>query len=843
MSQPIITTDISSVRPVFTAGTSENIKRYNQLKKLFEEGKEYTVLAKPIPAGQDKITWHTEFDGNPEPFNKLTEEEQKTAKGRIKYQVNRMYKSAYYMLRKGDKSEINEIFDILDSCIEIPDYDNIFRITNPNGKVNYVLIRWGFIGDDFNSGSGIIKKLVPLKVDTIKIKVLDNGTPSVDKKVVVNHCGRIYQLQTDSMGYACVEDIPLGDKFTAETDEDNSLTEYICDGSDEYHLLIGTKSADMTFKIVDKNGKPIPGANISFTFDGRTYHETADQNGRITLRDIPEKTEIIATQDDITQSFICDPQRDEYIFNGSSPSAELETTVINDSGETVANVDLNIEYAGTIHSFTSDKNGKVLVDNLPVNTEVLITCNDKNFNRTSIDLTTQEGINMAELKVKKKSTEGVMNIRVLDDHGEIITNSLIRCEFDDYKTELVTNESGEITLNKVPFDTEVTCTQMIDGLGSRRHKFQFTKDNDLYILKGLKILGKAAISDLEIHIQNKKKQDIPNLRVTISDGHKDINRITNENGRVYVNELPRSKKYVITTEYKNKTTQTQCECTKDKEIVNMYVGRSPWLFLLWLLPLLAILGFLIYKYLVPVIVDKTTTPVVAVVDSTDTNTQPEPEPQPEPQPAPEPQPEPEPQPAPEPVQVVKGIVLTIVDEESGNPIADATVHLECKGQVFDDRSDVKGKATIDQLNADTTDKVDVKITSQGHDEFIGSFMYTPNKTIIIPKKSIEFSEEILPCGTEIRSKGYHSTVKTFDLKKKKGKVKIYYQMNDVPDQMVIYKGRASQISDSKIIYDTKFVKFSKMITIPFDTDDGLITVKINGGDDSKTQWYVKVNCP
>ena len=215
MSQPIITTDISSVRPVFTAGTSENIKRYDQLKKFFEEGKEYTILAKPIPAGKDKITWHTEFDGNPEPFNKLTEEDQKTAKGRLKYQVNRMYKAAYYHLRKGNKKEIDEIFEILDSCIEIPDFDNIFRITNPNGKVNYVLIRWGFIGDDFNSGSGIIKKLVPIKVDTVKIKVLDNGTPAANKKVVVNHIGRIYQLQTDSMGYACVEDVPLGDKFTA----------------------------------------------------------------------------------------------------------------------------------------------------------------------------------------------------------------------------------------------------------------------------------------------------------------------------------------------------------------------------------------------------------------------------------------------------------------------------------------------------------------------------------------------------------------------------------------------------------------------------------------------------
>ncbi len=843
MSQPIITTDISSVRPVFTAGTSENIKRYNQLKKLFEDGKEYTVLAKPIPAGKDKITWHTEFDGNPEPFSKLTEEEQKVAKGRIKYQVNRMYKAAYYILRKESKQEIDELFEILDSCIEIPDYDNIFRITNSNGKVNYVLIRWGFIGDEFNSGSGIIKRLVPLKVDTIKVKVLYNGSPAVGIKVIVNHRGKIYQLETDSLGYACVEDIPLGDKFTAETDEENSLVEFTCDGSDEYHVLIGTKSADMVFKIVDKNNKPIPGASVSFTFEGKTFNEIADQNGKITLHDIPENTEILARQDNISQSFVCDPQRDEYIFNGSSPSAEIEALIITENGEPVDNVDILVEYNDSRHSLCSDKNGKIQLDNLPVNCDISITCNDHDFNRASISFTTQEGLNMAELKVKKKTTEGKMTIKVIDDHGGIISNSLIRCEFDDFKTEIVTDENGEIVIEKVPFDTEVTCTQMIDGLGSRRHKFLFTKDNDLYILKGLKILGKAAISDLEIHIQNKKKQDIPNLRVTISDGHKDINRITNENGRVYVNELPRSKKYVITTEYKNKTTHTDYECTKDKELVHLFVGRSPWLFLLWLIPLLAIIGFAIYKYVVPVLTESNPAPVV-VADSTDNNAQPEPEPQPEPQPAPEPQPEPEPEPAPAPVTIVnQGIVLTIMDEESGNPIADATVHLECKGQVFDDRSDVKGKATIDQLNADTTDKVDVKITSQGHDEFIGSFMYTPNKTIIIPKKSIEFSEEILPCGTEIRSKGYHSTVKTFDLKKKKGKVKIYYQMNDVPDQMVIYKGRASQISDSKIIYDTKFVKFSKMITIPFDTEDGLITVKINGGDDSKTQWYVKVNCP
>ena len=38
MKQLITTTSISTIRPVFAQGASENIKRFHQLKKLFEEG-------------------------------------------------------------------------------------------------------------------------------------------------------------------------------------------------------------------------------------------------------------------------------------------------------------------------------------------------------------------------------------------------------------------------------------------------------------------------------------------------------------------------------------------------------------------------------------------------------------------------------------------------------------------------------------------------------------------------------------------------------------------------------------------------------------------------------------
>ncbi len=71
MSQPIITTDISQIRPVFAQGAGENIKRSTQLRSMFQQGKEYTVLAEPMLDGVNKITWHTEFEGTPSSFSKL----------------------------------------------------------------------------------------------------------------------------------------------------------------------------------------------------------------------------------------------------------------------------------------------------------------------------------------------------------------------------------------------------------------------------------------------------------------------------------------------------------------------------------------------------------------------------------------------------------------------------------------------------------------------------------------------------------------------------------------------------------------------------------------------------
>jgi hypothetical protein len=101
------------------------------------------------------------------------------------------------------------------------------------------------------------------------------------------------------------------------------------------------------------------------------------------------------------------------------------------------------------------------------------------------------------------------------------------------------------------------------------------------------------------------------------------------------------------------------------------------------------------------------------------------------------------------------------------------------------------------------------------------------------------------CGVTVESKGYHSTIRTVNVKVPKGKATIGFDMFNIPDELIVYTGRASQISEDKVIYRTDgFIKgpFRK-ITFDYDTPDGLITVRINGGDNTSTQWYFKVYCP
>jgi len=887
MSQPIITTDISQIRPVFAQGAGENIKRYTQLKSMFQQGREYNVLAEPMPDGVNKITWHTEFEGTPQNFSKLTEDEQIAAKGRIKHQVNKLYKAVFKQLYKGSMNDVADMFKVLDSCIEIPDYDNIYRIQRPDGNCSFVIIKWGFTTDDFNAPTGLIKKLVPIKVDTVKIKVIKSSKPAANEQVTVVYNGQTAALTTDGKGYIYMEDIPLGDKFSVYADDKENIKDYVCDGSDEYHYLIGTKSCDMNFFIHDAKGVPVADTEISFTYDGVTYFETTDSQGRIVLRDIPEGTEVLCRQRNNSDSFVCDPANTLYEFVGVRPIAEVDVAVMGDNGEPVPGIDVTFVYADKTVTLSTDRNGRVSIDNMPPDTEFDITCSGKGYQDANAKIFTHEGLNMTEIKVRKVSQSGCMTIRVIDNAGKPIVNTLVRCETEDFKSEYYTNDNGEIALDNVDFNSNVVCTQIINGLGSHRHAFIFTDASEVYILKGMKI--NSDVTDLEIHVVNKQKEEVPNLRVTIDDGHNVLNRITDRNGIIRVEGLVHGKTYTLSTEYSGKTTEVKYVPSQTKESLTITVGRNNIGFLLWLIPLVLLLGWLCVAYLVPWIVSVMDKPLlktekqvtihvrdtqsnaalngaivtltsngVPLCDTTDatgachfTVV--------------------DPQhdtvavkiSAPEYISMdadaylyradtsyslvlePKGLNLLIKDEKTGNILPGAKIHVEYDKTKLDNVADAEGKLSLRDVPMDSTLQVKVVVNAEGHKEYVAKFLWQLNKTLLIPEKSLDVRDIPINCNCTIKSDGFHSTIQTVKMSEPKGKFVIGYDTFSIPDEIIVYNGPASEISDDKIIFKTNgFVKGPyKYAYINFDTPDGLITVRVNGGDDSQTQWYVIVKCP
>lgn len=839
MSQPIITTDISAIRPVFSEGTAENIKRYTQLKKMFRHGREYSVLAEPMLDGPQKITWHTEFEGTPQPFSKLTEDERKAAKGVIKHQVNKLYKAVFRQLYRGSMDDVADMFSILDSCIEIPDYDNIYRIQAPDGKSKYVLIKWGFISDDFNAQNELIKKLIPTAVDTVKIKVIKNQKAASGEVINCIYAGKTTGLTTDSKGHVYMEDIPLGANFKVQTPDKENETEYLCDGSDEYHFLIGTQSLDMNFAVTDDKGLPLADTEVSFTYDGRTYFETSDSEGRITLKDIPEGTEIVVKQKNAQQSFTCDSAVKEYNFKGNRPKAEIDVAVMNEKGNYLPGIDVKFCYLGKELSVSTDRNGRVSIDNFPPETEFKIECSAKDYQSTSTTLFTHEGLNMAEIKVRKISSHGKMTIKVVDENGNPIAGTLIRCENEEQKFEQTTNENGEITLDNIIYNSKVVCTQIINSLAAHRHIFAFTPENNEYVFNGGTILVQSDITALEIHVVNKRNEKVPNLKVTVDDGHNFINKITDSEGIAKIEELKRGK-YTVSTEYNNKITAVETTFTKEKEVLKLVVGRNGLLFLLWLLPLLILLGCLAYKYLsdknqeqetLPVVTDSTSTAVQDEIKTKETDTTPVP-------------------PVIEPVsEPVTGITMSIFDEKTHEPVSGAKIVIEYgKGKdktKLEGTANENGEFNFKDVPMDSTLQISAKITSGSHPEYITTFIFSPEKKIFLPEVSAETNEISVGCGTTVKSKGFHSTIQTVKVGTKSGSITIGYDMFDIPDEIIVYNGRSTEISDDKIIYKSKgLVKGPfKKATFKFNDPDGLITVRINGGDNSKTQWYFKVYCP
>ncbi|MBN2892189.1 MAG: carboxypeptidase regulatory-like domain-containing protein [Bacteroidales bacterium] len=746
MSQLIITTDVSQIRPVFNEGTAENIKRYNQLKKLFENTKEYRIFAEPVPAGGQKVAWHTEFEGKIIPFRKLDEEDQETAKGLLKTEANRLYKTIVAII--DEDANRKRIFDLIDSCIEIPDFDDIYLVQNADGRKNFCLVRWGFINEDFNAPKNLIANLVPLKVASVNIRAIKGNNKLAEKeKIYFEYDGKVKEFVTNEKGKIFLEDIKLLTKITAYQKDKDDKKQY------EQEFLV-ENDTEITF----------------------------------------------------------------YIGNQSLPKQYVSIQTMDDRDNILANVSLRVQYDDV--EFESDTNSQGIIELGELFVGTKVTCHqlkNKNIVKTN-HFEVQQGKSIYFVNVIEHKTKGNVKIRVIDENGELIPFAQIQVKFPDGELKYFeSDEKGLFEIDDMPFKEDVVFRQIIDKLPQFQQIIKFTDENKTFDFKGKIVKTPFDYTKLTVKIVNSNDEPISNLKVVIENGIKSFNQITDNNGAVVWKEIDCSKKIVVSVENKGKKRKEEIKCEGQETNHTIKLGKKVGMWWLWLLLLIALiaLGIIFGPKIIGAMGNNdntdTTQNNIVVVDS----------------------------------NIVKdhaGMKFTVIDENN-NKISNAKINITYADSTFEKTTNADGEVIFENL-LDSNAFATAIITAPSFTEQRLTFKISHNKTITLRTSSIEISEQILPCGTQIESKGYHSTIQTFHMKKDKGTFKLFYNMFDIADKIIVYKGHASNISTDNIIWQSpNFENKSHTVYVNFESLDSLVTVEIQGGDTTRTEWYFKVNCP
>ncbi len=746
MSQLIITTDVSSIRPVFSEGTAENIKRYNQLKKLFENTKEYRIFAEPVAAGGQKIAWHTEYDGTIIPFRKLDEEDKETAKGLLKNEVNKVYKTIVNIIDEADNRE--RLFELIDSCLEIPDYDDIYIIQNANGEKNFCIVRWGFINEDFNAPKHLIAKLIPLKVASVKFKIIKgNNKIAKNEKVFFEINEKTHELTSDEKGIIFFNDIKLLTKISAYQldDNGNKIYEqtYEVKSDSEFTFFIGNQSMPkqtVKIQILDENDNIIPKANVKIKYDEVEFTTEADEEGIIELGELFVDTKVKCSQ---------------------------------------------------------IKNDKIL---------------------KSLDFEVKQGKSIYFVNFLKQKTKGTVKIQVVDENNNPIGFAEIEVKFPDgQKKHYISDEEGFFEIKEAPYKTELIFRQIINKLPQFQQIISINENDKIIKFKGKQIKTPFEYTNLGVTVLTADDKPIQNLRVKVENGEKPYHKITNEQGYAYFENLECTQTIKLIVEYKNKkhTELIKCEDKETKKTIKLgkKIGLL-WLWILLALLLIALLVIFLPKIKLPSN-NNITPPQDTSQTTTDTTITP---------------------------PVIKGMKFNIKDKD-GNFIKDAEMSVTYNDTTYTGVSDTSGYIIFENL-LDTGKIVTAVVSAPGYQEQRLTIKIAPEKTIVLSNQSVEISEVILPCGTQIESKGYHSTIQTFNMKKPQGKFLLLYDMFDIADKIIVYKGDAMHISNDKIIWQSNgFERKLHKIYVTYDSPDTLLTVEIQGGDTTRTEWYFKVNCP
>lgn len=184
---------------------------------MFAEGGEYAILARPATSDNRVIEWFGDYEASVKKLTDFDAAQQVELCKKLKYQVNTLYRSVIAYVKGGDKgydlAEYQHLCQTLDACIEIPSLRDVY-VTD---KQTFVLTNWGFILEQFNAETGIIKKLLQTRITDIVLQAVytnnqhfDPNEPLPNVRIFFDVEGATLTHYSDEQGFIVLGEVSIG---------------------------------------------------------------------------------------------------------------------------------------------------------------------------------------------------------------------------------------------------------------------------------------------------------------------------------------------------------------------------------------------------------------------------------------------------------------------------------------------------------------------------------------------------------------------------------------------------------------------------------------------------------
>jgi len=575
----------------------------------------------------------------------------------------------------------------------------------------------------------------------------------------------------------------------------------------------------MKIKFTDYSGEALSNIEITFLTGVRKEIYITDSEGFVEFFEAKENDEV--------NCYVHENEIKNFIFNESempvisisAPLIDMIFITIGKEEESVTGAQVYFEFVGERIEKTSDNTGQIVLEKIPLNTNVKVYQLFGNVEH-NVEINKCRNDKAQYFIVTEKFHEvSGMKFKLVDKSGVIIRNADLRFKIGDKEFETVTDHFGNITIDDIKVGETVECKQMMFGKSLPWHKFKCEKNIDEYILHGEKASIYAQNSErfdsqvrMKFRLLNSKMQPIPNAVLRLKYGVNERNKYTNQAGEAMIDDVLIGDKIQAMVSLQGKITEAEFICQKDDELHEIIFKSVTLSAYLLIIPLILVIGFIIFyansgsnnK------VEKEREDETVVIVKKDTI-------------------------------INKNYQFFIYDAKSKLSIDRAKIKLNYQDNSKEEITDKKGYAQFGAIKNKLP--VNYEITAFGYramtKEFVADKIYRIN---LLKDDSIQITNNILPCATVVESKGIKTTYNNFKMDMSKGRFKVWYNLYNTPDKVEVYNGKINNISEKSLIFSTNsYLTGIYNTAIEFNSPDSVITVKISSNS-KMVNWLYKVYC-